>query len=241
MKKYDDLIRRFVNDKEYEIQVFYTKAKNVYLTYDNGVFSLRGAVYNLFGPKFETFLINSIKKQLKKESKNKISNKKEIIEINLITKTLCYFGKKVNFDFNDTLIWIYDNKGNLIDKINKPYKNNNDKVISLIENHMKKILLSIFSKYASEASLLILNKKIEFSYTIKRKKLTWATINTFSNTININADLMHFSEKLIKYVAYHEVAHKIEHNHSKGFWEIVKKFIPDYKESIYKLNNFIID
>ena len=39
-------------------------------------------------------------------------------------------------------------------------------------------------------------------------------------------------KELIDYVIIHELAHTIEKNHSKKFWYIVQKNIPNYK--IYK-------
>ena len=33
----------------------------------------------------------------------------------------------------------------------------------------------------------------------------------------------------IEYVVMHEIAHLIEMNHSKKFWGIVEKYMPDYK------------
>ena len=36
-------------------------------------------------------------------------------------------------------------------------------------------------------------------------------------------------EKIIDYVVVHELAHLIEMNHSKKFYEIIAKILPDYK------------
>jgi hypothetical protein len=37
-------------------------------------------------------------------------------------------------------------------------------------------------------------------------------------------------KKIIDYVIIHELAHTIEHNHSKNFWVIIENIMPDYKE-----------
>ncbi|MCV3753450.1 M48 family metallopeptidase [Mycoplasma enhydrae] len=242
MKSVSEIIKRTVDGKEYEIQVFYTKAKNVYLTYDNGIFSLRGAFYNLSGPLFETFLIKSMKKQIKKEGFKKTYGSKQKLGIDFDNQTFYYFGQKVNFSINDYSISIFSSENELIDYIKKP-KNKNTvlEITSLINNHTDKKLKMIFEKYANEASLLILKTYEKLTFIVRNKKNTWATINTSNNKININSDLKYFSEDLIKYVAYHEIAHKLEHNHGPKFWNIVKKFISDYKIKIFKLNNYIID
>jgi len=50
------------------------------------------------------------------------------------------------------------------------------------------------------------------------------------NGINFSARLMRYSPRAIDYVIIHELAHTWEHNHSPRFWQIVARFMPDYKE-----------
>ncbi len=42
--------------------------------------------------------------------------------------------------------------------------------------------------------------------------------------------VMMYPEDIIDYVVIHELAHIKEHNHSKNFYEIVKRYCPDYKD-----------
>jgi predicted metal-dependent hydrolase len=41
---------------------------------------------------------------------------------------------------------------------------------------------------------------------------------------------MLYPEAAREYVVVHELAHLIEMNHSKKFYAIVEKYLPDYKE-----------
>lgn len=50
------------------------------------------------------------------------------------------------------------------------------------------------------------------------------------NRICFSYRVMMYSEDTIDYVVIHELAHIKEHNHSKRFYDIVRKYCPDYKD-----------
>ena len=50
------------------------------------------------------------------------------------------------------------------------------------------------------------------------------------NRLNFSCRLMSYPECAIDYVVVHELAHIKHHNHSKQFWALVEKYMPDYKE-----------
>ncbi len=56
-----------------------------------------------------------------------------------------------------------------------------------------------------------------------------------NNKINFSWRLMQATNDVIDYVIVHELAHIKEHNHSKAFWNVVGKVMPDYKERREKL------
>lgn len=63
----------------------------------------------------------------------------------------------------------------------------------------------------------------------KYNKSSWGSCSTKGN-INISTRLLFAPDDVLEYVCIHELAHLIEHNHSKRYWDLVKKIIPDYKE-----------
>ena len=67
-------------------------------------------------------------------------------------------------------------------------------------------------------------------YNIKKLKSVWGKCSS-SKKITINQDLMMYSRHAIEYVVLHEFCHLKYMNHSKNFWSLVEKYMPDYKEA----------
>ncbi len=55
------------------------------------------------------------------------------------------------------------------------------------------------------------------------------------NGLCFSCYLMLYSESAIDYVVVHELAHIKHHNHSKDFYKLIEKYIPNYKERIKQL------
>lgn len=50
------------------------------------------------------------------------------------------------------------------------------------------------------------------------------------NSLCFSYILMLYPQEAIDYVIVHELAHTVEHNHSKRFYKIIEKYLPDYKQ-----------
>jgi predicted metal-dependent hydrolase len=66
---------------------------------------------------------------------------------------------------------------------------------------------------------------------IKNLKNRWGSA-TKHNVINLNVNLLKASESVIEYIILHELCHLKIKEHSHHFWDMLHKFIPDYKEHI---------
>ena len=51
------------------------------------------------------------------------------------------------------------------------------------------------------------------------------------NSICYSWRLMQYPVEAIDYVVVHELAHRVEMNHSPKFWKIVEEYFPDYKQA----------
>lgn len=56
-----------------------------------------------------------------------------------------------------------------------------------------------------------------------------------SNQLCFSCYLMLYCESAIDYVIVHEIAHIKHHNHSREFYSLIEKYLPDYKERIKQL------
>ena len=64
---------------------------------------------------------------------------------------------------------------------------------------------------------------------VKTIKYAWGSCSSGKN-ITLNQKLIYYSEKAICYVILHELCHLKYMNHSKDFWNLVAKYMPEYKE-----------
>ena len=64
----------------------------------------------------------------------------------------------------------------------------------------------------------------------------WGCCFRRSQELRFNTRLGCVTESMIEYVAVHEVCHIRYGNHSKYFWKMVKRCLPDYKERRKALN-----
>ena len=65
--------------------------------------------------------------------------------------------------------------------------------------------------------------------TIKQIKYAWGSCSSKKN-ITLNLELIKYSQQAIRYVILHELCHLKYMNHSKDFWNLVEKYMPDYKQ-----------
>lgn len=85
----------------------------------------------------------------------------------------------------------------------------------------------------------VLKEKVEYYSKIMNLKCNRVTITcaktrfgscSSKGNISFSFRLMKYPEAAIDYVVVHELAHLLELNHSRRFWNIVASVFPDYKD-----------
>ena len=93
---------------------------------------------------------------------------------------------------------------------------------------LKEIVIEKVDKYSK-----LLNVRPN-KVRIRDIKYAWGSCSSNKN-ITINKKLAVKEEKVIEYVVLHEMSHIIYMNHSKEFWGLVSKYMPEYNEYRKKL------
>jgi predicted metal-dependent hydrolase len=105
-----------------------------------------------------------------------------------------------------------------------------------------------YKKHKIQA-LDLINRKIiqwngfyNFSHgkvNIKNQKTRWGSCSKKGN-LNFNYKVIFLPENLLDYLVVHELCHLKEFNHSKRFWELVFKALPDFVKLRKDLRNSYI-
>jgi predicted metal-dependent hydrolase len=101
-------------------------------------------------------------------------------------------------------------------------------------------------KYKERARKLVENKIIKFNKTykfrynkiaIKNQKTRWGSCSKSGN-LSFNYRILSLSPEVADYLMVHELCHLREMNHSRAFWDLVARAIPDYKKLRKQLRLF---
>lgn len=144
-----------------------------------------------------------------------------------LTEDFSYFGKKIEIIQKYNLFLerhrISFNKNTL--SIESP-PGSDDK---------REVIYNVWLRHLAKNYLTERTKELAQKYKfrigqirIRNQKTRWGSCSTSGN-ISLNYRLMKYRKEIIDYVIIHELCHLKEMNHSKKFWMLVEKIIPEYK------------
>ncbi len=159
-----------------------------------------------------------IEKNLKKIQEHQPAKKKNADEISLFGKSY----QKVIGDRSEYPLGVRIS-GNKV--IITPVTQNK----TSIDKSLQQFLKSTAEKYITPRThQLAKQMKVSFKdIAFKNQKTRWGSCSSLGN-LNFNWKLVHSPPAVIDYVLIHELAHRTEMNHSAAFWDIVRKFDPEY-------------
>lgn len=103
-----------------------------------------------------------------------------------------------------------------------------------------------YKKYREQARALVVRKIAELNQTgefvfnriaIKNHRSRWGSCSKKKN-LNFNYRIVFLPDNLVEYIVVHELCHLKEMNHSRRFWDLVGKFVPDYRQKRSILKQF---
>jgi predicted metal-dependent hydrolase len=172
---------------------------------------------------FPKFMVSQILKQ--KQDWIRAAQQRMLARQSAILSEGCYLylGKKYQLELRPgqkELVFVSDNKISVATSNKKFIKSY---LTSWYKQEARKIISQRVSHYAKIAGL-------EFkSVAITSAETRWGSCSS-NKTLNFNWKLVMAPQSVIDYVVAHELAHLTELNHSRDFWETVRKMYPLYRE-----------
>lgn len=201
-----------INGEVYKVNIIKKNNKNIYFRVKEDLEIYVTAPFLTSDKKINKLLLENEKALYKMILRMKKLNEK---------KNYFYFlGKKYD-------IVIYNNAKKPIIDTDKVYvKNLND-----LEKFRRSEAEEIF-KNRFDICYSLFEEDIPYpELKIRKMKAKWGYCNKVKNIIMLNLELISYSIDEIDYVIIHELSHLVHFNHSKEFWQTVKKYKPNYKNN----------
>ena len=203
------------NNKEYCVEVVRKNNKNTYMRVKDSKIVITTSYFatNRYLEKLLKDNYDSITKMIDKDRERNKDQDKFIL-----------FGKYYEIIYDDNIKKIEINNDIIYAKDEKVFNRWLDNYIKMsFTNH----LLYCYELYEEKIPKPTLK--------IRSMKTRWGVCNIKTYSITLNKELYRYNIECLDYVCVHELAHLIEPNHSKNFWQVVSKYCPNYKEIRKKL------
>lgn len=102
----------------------------------------------------------------------------------------------------------------------------------LVAKWRKAYQADVFGAYVDRIYRMLREDGVNVPYPEMKMRLMssrWGSCRPERGAITLNSRLIEMPERCIEYVVLHEFAHFIHPNHSRQFWELVERYMPDWK------------
>lgn len=199
-----------IDGKDYEVSIIYKNNKNMYLRIKDNLLIQVTAPVGMSKARILKFVndnLNYIAKNIRQKEVKLEKNKDKFL----------FLGKYYDI--------CYINKRTIELGKNRAFIGKNCNIHNWYLKEAKIIFEEVFKEcfksfdYRGKMPLL----------KIRKMKSKWGVCNVTNNVITLNLELIKFDVKYLRYVIYHELCHLIYPDHSKKFWDLVLKYVPNYK------------
>ena len=207
-----------INNKIYNVEIIYKNNKNMYLRIKDDLKIVVTAPLKISEKKIQKFVESNI------DYISKVIIQKEEVLAKKQDK-FQYLGKLYDICYiNERKIFLGEEKALIGKNVN-------------IDNWYKKNAIEVFENYYNSCFQNFKEAKYKPILKIRKMKGKWGVCNITNKTITLNLELIKLNPKYLIYVIYHELCHLKHPNHSKDFWALVEKYVPNYKQIKKEMKN----
>ena len=214
-----------IQNRYFDLKIEYKHIKNIYLKLKGNTLIVTCPFYFTkveilkFIASKEDWIIKKIEEK---------ENKRELSRL-VINERISYLGKwytltilkgNPKMQILEDEIIIYCKDGSIDAALTIFYNEASQRIQKIIETFEDKYL-SILKMY---------HYKLKPDLRYKMLRGSWGICYSRKNSITLSKRLIHFDEKCIEAVYWHEILHFILPNHSKRFHEVLEYHMPDYKK-----------
>ena len=101
----------------------------------------------------------------------------------------------------------------------------------LIETFVWEQCQTLFTRLVEELTPKLACYDVEMpKVRLRRMKTRWGSCSPARRSISLNMKLLETAPGCIEYVVLHELCHFVHPNHSKAFYALLERLMPDWKE-----------
>lgn len=128
------------------------------------------------------------------------------------------------------------NEDKILFEIKEKYLTNQEYINTHFYSALKEKLIFILKEYTN-MYLKVMNLNIS-TMKLRNMKSRFGTCMPTKKEIIFNTYLIHYPLESIEYVVLHEVSHLVHANHSAKFYNLIAKYMPDWKIRKNKLKEY---